>query len=80
MKQLEDVMNNVHQSNIAPHSPRSGKRLLWFLVIPVVLAASAFFGVQARQQQSQQLADTTNSLEVQPVNVIHPGAASRTRI
>jgi RND family efflux transporter MFP subunit len=72
MKQLEDVMNNVHQSNNAPHSPRSGKRLLWFLVIPTVLATSAFFGVQARQQQSQQLADTTKSLEVQSVNVIHP--------
>ena len=72
MKQLEDVMNNVEQSNSAPHSSRSGKRLLWFLVIPMVLAASAFFGVQARQQQSQQLAETTKSLEVQPVNVIHP--------
>jgi RND family efflux transporter MFP subunit len=47
-------------------------RLLWFLVIPVLLAASALFGVQARQQQSQQLASTTKSLEVQSVNVIHP--------
>jgi RND family efflux transporter MFP subunit len=50
---------------------RSGWRLLWFLIIPAVLILSAFFGVQARQTQSQQLATTTKSLEVQPVNVIH---------
>ncbi|HEX4594704.1 MAG TPA: efflux RND transporter periplasmic adaptor subunit [Bryobacteraceae bacterium] len=66
-------MNNaVKDSNDAPASPRSGKRLMWFLMIPAVLAASALFGVQARQQQSQQLASTTKSLEVQSVNVIHP--------
>jgi RND family efflux transporter MFP subunit len=73
MKQLEDVMNkDVESSKNEPDSPRSGKRLLWFLLIPVVLAGSAFFGIQARQQQSQQLAGTTKSLEVQSVNVIHP--------
>jgi RND family efflux transporter MFP subunit len=52
--------------------PQSGKRLLWFLLIPVVLAVSAFFGAQARQKQSQQLAGTTKTLEVQNVSVIHP--------
>jgi RND family efflux transporter MFP subunit len=57
------------------HLQRSGKRLLWFLVIPTVLATSAFFGIQARQLRSQQLAATTKSLEVQPVNVIHPQRA-----
>src|SRR6202166_4929768 len=73
MKQLEDTMNNdVKSSQDDPHSPRSGRRLLWFLMIPVVLAASAFFGTRARQQQSQKLARTTQSLEVQTVNVIHP--------
>jgi RND family efflux transporter MFP subunit len=73
MKQLEDVMNkDVENSKNEPDSPRSGKRLLWFLLIPVLLAGSAFFGIQARQQQSQQLAGTTKSLEVQTVNVIHP--------
>src|SRR5882672_7652907 len=51
---------------------RSGKRLLWFLLIPVGLAVSAFYGAQARQEQSQQLVGTTKSLEVQTVNVIHP--------
>ena len=73
MKQLEDSMSkNVESSKNDVHSPRSGKLLLWFLVIPLVLAVSALFGIQARQQQSQQLAGTTKSLEVQSVNVIHP--------
>jgi RND family efflux transporter MFP subunit len=73
MKQLEDVTNkNVENSKDDPHSRRSGKWLLGFLVIPTLLGAGAFFGIQARQQQSQQLAGTTKSLEVQSVNVIHP--------
>jgi RND family efflux transporter MFP subunit len=58
----DEVMNNK----------RSGKRLLWFLFIPVLLATSAFFVAQARQKVSQQLVGTTKSLEVQTVNVIHP--------
>jgi len=53
------------------NSPRGGKRLLWFLAVPLVLGGSAFFGMQARQKQSQQLENTTQSLEVQPVRVIH---------
>jgi RND family efflux transporter MFP subunit len=84
---LEDVVNNdsEHSEKDQPQPtqaevvrPRSGIRLLWFLVIPVVLAISAFFGAQARQRQNQQLAGTTQSLEVQTVNVIHPqrGTAS----
>lgn len=64
--------NDVESSENHPQSPRSGKRLLWFLSIPVVLAASAFFGIQARQRESQQLAGMTRSLEVQSVSVIHP--------
>jgi RND family efflux transporter MFP subunit len=52
-------------------SPRGGKRLLWFLVVPLVLGGAAFFGTQARQKQSQQLENTTQSLDVQPVRVIH---------
>jgi membrane fusion protein, multidrug efflux system len=73
MKQLEDLMNkDVESSESDPRSPRSGRRLLWFLLIPIALAASAFVRIQERQQQSQQLARTTKSLEVQPVNVIHP--------
>jgi RND family efflux transporter MFP subunit len=46
--------------------------LLWFIVVPLLLAGSAFFGMRARQRQSQQLANVTKSLEVQSVNVIHP--------
>jgi len=37
-----------------------------------VLVGDALFGIQARKKQSQQLAGTTKSLEVQTVNVIHP--------
>jgi RND family efflux transporter MFP subunit len=54
------------------NNKRSGKRLLWFLLIPVLLATSAFFGAQARQKVTQQLVGTTKALEVQTVNVIHP--------
>src|SRR3954451_11796450 len=63
MKQVQ----NVSKEN----SPKRGKRLLWFLSVPLVLGGSAFFGMQARQQQSQQLEDTTQMLDVQPVRVIH---------
>jgi multidrug efflux pump subunit AcrA (membrane-fusion protein) len=70
---LEDALNKGPENpKETPHSHRSGKRLLWFLLIPFMLATSAFFGGQARQKQSQQLVGATKSLEVQPVNVIHP--------
>ena len=70
---VEDVMNKELESPAKEQpSQRRGKRLLWFLLIPVGLAVSAFFGAQARQQQSQQLVGTTKSLEVQTVSVIHP--------
>jgi RND family efflux transporter MFP subunit len=73
MTQLEDVMNkDLKTSERDQHSPRSGKRLLWFLVIPIVLATSVFFGAQAREKTTLQLQATTESLEVQTVNVIHP--------
>jgi RND family efflux transporter MFP subunit len=55
----------------APPTPRSGKRLLWLLLIPAVLVIAALFGAQARQKQTQQLGVTTKALEVQAVNVIH---------
>jgi RND family efflux transporter MFP subunit len=66
----EDVMNRT-QDLSKDNSPRSGKRLLWFLVIPVLLAVSAFFGTQTREKENQQLANTTKALDVQPVRVIH---------
>jgi RND family efflux transporter MFP subunit len=69
----DEVMNkDPENSKNDQHSPRSGMRLLWFLLIPLVLATSAYFGAQARQMQSQQLAGTTKSMESQPVTVIHP--------
>lgn len=55
---------------------RNGKRLLWFLLIPAVLATSAFVGAQARLKDQQQLVGTTKSLELQTVNVIHPQRGS----
>src|SRR6202790_4339718 len=70
---VEDVMNkNVESTNKEQHAPRSGKRLLWFLLVPVVLVTSAFVGAKSRQKTSQQLNATTKTLEVQTVNVIHP--------
>jgi RND family efflux transporter MFP subunit len=64
MKQVQDLSNE--------YSLRNGKRLLWFLVVPLLLGVSAFFGVHARQQEGQQLATATKALEVQPVHVVHP--------
>jgi RND family efflux transporter MFP subunit len=55
-----------------PDDKQTGKRLLWFLLIPVLLTTSAFFAAEARQKVSQQLVGTTKALEVQTVNVIHP--------
>ena len=63
MKQTRDLPKDK--------SPRSGRRLLWFLVIPVLLAGSAFFGMKTRQEEDQQLANATKELDVQPVQVIH---------
>ena len=60
------------KSDAVINNKRSGKRLLWFFFIPLLLATSAFFVAQARQKVSQQLVGTTKSLEVQTVNVIHP--------
>jgi RND family efflux transporter MFP subunit len=79
MNLLEDVMSKDVKTSERDQQPRrSGKRLLWFLAIPVILASSAFFGAQARLKTSQQLQTTTKLLEVQTVNVIHPqrGTAS----
>ena len=64
-KDLETSPNNQRPQ-------RSGKRLLWFLLIPAVLVASASIANKTRQNTSQQLTTTTKALEVQTVNVIHP--------
>jgi len=59
------------QLNQTAGRPQHPRRLLWFLAVPLALGISAFFGIQAREQQTRQLATTTKSLDVQPVNVIH---------
>ena len=66
---------NQTQDLSKDNSTRSGKRLLWFLVIPVLLAGSAFFGMQTREKENQQLANTTKALDVQPVSVIRAARA-----
>jgi RND family efflux transporter MFP subunit len=67
----EDAMKEAKDLS-KEKSQRSAKRLLWFLLVPLMLGGSAFFAMQARQRQSQQLQTMTQSLEVQPVRVIHP--------
>src|ERR1700755_2609735 len=66
----EAVMNQTQHLS-KDNSPRRGRRLLWFLVIPVLLAGSTFFGMQTREKENRQLVNTTKALDVQPVRVIH---------
>jgi RND family efflux transporter MFP subunit len=52
--------------------PRSkGKRLLWLLVIPALLALSALVTAHARRMVDQSLTATTRTLALQSVNVVH---------
>jgi len=54
-----------------PASRSNGKRLLWFLVIPALLACFAVVTADARRATNKSLAATTKTLAVQNVNVIH---------
>jgi RND family efflux transporter MFP subunit len=54
-----------------PASRSNGRRLLWFLVIPALLACSALVTAYARRASNSSLAATTKTLAVQNVNVIH---------
>jgi RND family efflux transporter MFP subunit len=54
-----------------PASSSNAKRLLWFLVIPALLACSAFVTAYARRASNQSLAATTKTLALQNVNIIH---------
>jgi RND family efflux transporter MFP subunit len=72
MEQVQEAL--IEHAESSPNNPPSspnGRRLLWFLLIPALLGASALFRLQAWQQQNQQLVRTTKELEVQPVAVIH---------
>jgi RND family efflux transporter MFP subunit len=64
-------------SGTAQHNSSSkGKRLLWFFVIPAMLACSAFVTAYARRTGNKSLAATTKTLALQNVNVIHPEPGS----
>jgi multidrug efflux pump subunit AcrA (membrane-fusion protein) len=52
-------------------SSSKGRRLLWFLVIPALLACSAFVTAHARRTSKESLVATTKALALQNVNVIH---------
>jgi RND family efflux transporter MFP subunit len=75
----EDAMNKQQENTFDEKQPaRSGARLLWFLLIPILLGTGSFFVMRARQGDTNQLDATTKSLEVNTVKVIHPqrGSAS----
>lgn len=72
MNYVEDLTNEQGDLTVrSPSSKRGGKRLLWFLAAPFLLGISAFYGTHTRQLQTQQLAQTTKALELQPVHIIH---------
>jgi RND family efflux transporter MFP subunit len=75
----EDAMNKQVENSVDEKQPaRSGARLLWFLLIPIMLGTGSFFVMRGRQGDTNQLDATTKSLEVNTVKVIHPqrGSAS----
>jgi RND family efflux transporter MFP subunit len=55
-----------------------GKRLLWFLVIPALLACSAFVTAYARRASNRSLATTTKTIALQNVSVIHADLGTAT--
>jgi RND family efflux transporter MFP subunit len=58
-------------------APRpKGRRLLWFLVIPLLLACSALLTARARRASNQTVAATTKMLAVQNVSVVHAALGS----
>jgi RND family efflux transporter MFP subunit len=59
-------------------SSSKGKRLLWFLVIPILLACSAFITAHARRTSNESLSATTKTLALQNVNVMHAELGSPT--
>jgi RND family efflux transporter MFP subunit len=70
----EQKSSGTNQPTQASRS--KGKRLLWFLVIPVLLACSALVTVHARRKSNANLATTTKTIALQNVSVIHaePGS------
>src|SRR5260370_42509145 len=74
-KQLKDsVQIEQGTSGTVPQKPAprsNGKRLLCFLVIPALLACSAFVTAYASRANNQSLAAPTMALALQNLNVIH---------
>jgi RND family efflux transporter MFP subunit len=52
------------------------KRLLWFLIIPLVLACSALVTAFARRASNESVTATTKTLATQNVTVVHPALGS----
>jgi RND family efflux transporter MFP subunit len=52
------------------------KRLLWFLIIPLVLACSALVTAFARRASNESVTATTKTLAMQNVTVVHPALGS----
>src|SRR5260370_10854156 len=81
-KQLKDsVQIEQEPSGTVPQKPAprsNGNRLLGFLVIPALLACSAFVTAYARRSSNASLAATTKTLALQNVNVIHAELGSPT--
>jgi RND family efflux transporter MFP subunit len=59
----------VEQSSPQRHS---GKRLLWFLLPPLLLGALALVTVRSRAEATAHVEATTKALAVQHVSVVHP--------
>jgi RND family efflux transporter MFP subunit len=66
---IDQGSSGTGQQRQAP--PWKGNRLLWFLVIPALLACSAFVTAYARRTSNASLTATTKTLALQNVNVIH---------
>jgi RND family efflux transporter MFP subunit len=79
-RQLESSVATDQEPLVTDHQKQTsrskGKRLLWFLVIPALLAGSAVVTVLARRTTSTNLAATTQTLAQQNVNVIHADLGS----
>jgi RND family efflux transporter MFP subunit len=67
----KETMSNASDQT-SNQTPRTGsKRLLWFLLIPLVLCIGGAFTLLARSRASKALAATTQASAAEPVNVIH---------
>ena len=74
-KQLETSVKIDQGPSVADQQKQAlrlnGKRLLWFLVIPALLACASLVTAYARRTSNTSLAATTKTLALQNVNVIH---------